>query len=469
MKKQAYAGPGRSPGHQLATVLAISVAVFPGVLSTAMLSMGMVQMGDAFGVPFQEFQIRNSVFFTVFASGVLLGGAVAAALGERRSIMIGQLLFVVAAAISGLTQDWTVFVAAQALLAAADGFIVPAQMNLLRASVPEDRVGWAFGWFEGTLATASLVGPVLGAAVVAHVSWRHMFTILVILGLVVFVLGIFFIPRDVPRQKTPLPPITSVLAFGFCAILGQLLTSSAEVSIRIFYGVLFVAALSWLAVSEARQVKRHQATLIPWGALRRSAVALAVLRIFLVFVVSNAFTLHAPAALASFKALPLEVIGGCFTFTALVSVVLQPITGRFADRNERAMIVLGLILVAIGSTALTALPHVGVAAVALLVSCLLVMRVGGALFAPAQLRAASLAAPPEQRGAFMGFYMFVQFVSGAFSASLLGPVITNASGVIDHESFNRFLLVCAGLLVAATLTTLRVSSPNGPGHDRMRP
>jgi DHA2 family metal-tetracycline-proton antiporter-like MFS transporter len=442
----------------LPAVFALSVAVFPGVLSTAMLSMGIVQITEAFGVTFQQFQIRNSVFFVVFASCVLLGATVASAIGERRSIIFGQLLFIGAAIASSVAQDWKVFVVAQALMAAADGLIVPALMNLLRAMVREERLGWAFGWFEGILAAAALAGPLVGALLISQASWRYMFGMLAAIAAVVFALGLVLIPREAKCEKQPRPPLVSVMAFAACVVLLQLLLSSAGTDEATRYALLLSLCVAWFVATEVTSTRRRAATLIPWQAFAKSAVVLAVLRIFLVFIVSNAFTLHAPAALSLVKSLPLEAIGTCFTLAAVVSVVLQPIAGRFADRYERAMIVAGLLLLALGAIALTMLTQ-GIAAMLQLALCLVVMQVGSALFGPAQLRVASLAAPAEQRGPFMGFYMFVQFVSGAFAASLLGPVVSNSSGSIDDTSFNRFLWLCAALLIAALLTVLLKTKP----------
>jgi len=78
-----------------------------------------------------------------------------------------------------------------------------------------------------------------------------------------------------------------------------------------------------------------------------------------------------------------------------------------------------------------------------------------ALFGPAQFRIATLAAEECERDRFMGFYMFCQFISGAFAATILGRAIEDsATGSISSTSFRLYVAICVGMLVVATSTSV---------------
>ena len=229
--------------------------------------------------------------------------------------------------------------------------------------------------------------------------------------------------------------------------------------------VTLAALLGW---SDATAGARGVVPLVPWRGFLIPAFGLAVLRIFLVFLVTNGLMLHQPSALQVVTTLGAKQIGWAMTAVAVLSICLQPILGRLSDRREMIMIFLGLSLMT-GSTALLAfLPKVH-SPLAWLAFLLSTTAIGAALFTPAQFRRATIAAPEEDRNHFMGFYMFIQFSSGAFAGPILGAVIQDpAVGTISRASFAHFITLCSTLLVLALCTSVVPAHFRFAVHDGER-
>jgi MFS family permease len=202
---------------------------------------------------------------------------------------------------------------------------------------------------------------------------------------------------------------------------------------------------------------------VPWEALRRPEFGGAVLRIFLVFLVTNGILLHNPTALQKITSLGATSIGMVLTSVALLEVLLMPMLGRFADRQGRSTLVAGLGLATVTTGTLAWIPGSPSPLLWLIVATA-GMALGGALFAPTQLRQATLAAAPEERDRFMGFYMFVQFSTGALAGPFMAAcLLATPGGSMTARSYVTFVAVCVGLLALGCVTAL--IARRDPGQD----
>jgi len=436
-------------------VVGVSSAVMPGVMSTAMLSLAFGDIATTFGVSYQILQWRNVLFFSMFAISILYFSAMVQRYGARRALVAAQILFVAAALVAALASNWIVFLIAQTCQAIADGVMVPAQMSLLRSHVTKDRWGWAFGWFQGTLAVAALIGPLSGALLIARFGWHSMLAVLAILQSVILLISLRLPGQDESNYPSQRPPVLSALFLfaGLCFVqvtLQDVGDHTASMAPWLSVGGVCIL-VTLFAFQEWRLARGKFQTLVPWHSLKNASFSLAILRIFLVFLVSNAASLHLPTALRSISSITVAEIGLVLTAAALLSVMLEPMLGRVADRWDHGALMLGLAAMTLTTSSYFFVQSWG--ALNTLVVASLGGAVASALFGPAQFRIATLAAEECERDRFMGFYMFCQFISGAFAATILGRVIEDSTtGLISSASFRMYVAICVGMLAVATLT-----------------
>jgi len=154
------------------------------------------------------------------------------------------------------------------------------------------------------------------------------------------------------------------------------------------------------------------------------------------------------------RAVAFLLVGMAVLMGAIQGGGMKALSARFADRS---LVLLGSALLALGFFALP-----GASSLPLLLGALGLAAVGRAGAQPALMSLASLAAPPERRGAVMG-----AFQSAASLARVLGPLA--AGWLFDRTIGGPFVL--AGALLTAALAVAwglpdRLAAPETVGEPR---
>jgi len=138
--------------------------------------------------------------YTLCMSALLLiGGATADQFGRRRVFLIGVVVFAVASLGCGLAPDVQILIGARALEGLGAALLVPCALALIGAAYDEKERGAAIGIWSGASAIAAGAAPLLGGALVDHLSWRAIFLINPLLA----VPTIWITLRHVPESRDP--------------------------------------------------------------------------------------------------------------------------------------------------------------------------------------------------------------------------------------------------------------------------
>ncbi|NUR82075.1 MAG: MFS transporter [Dermatophilaceae bacterium] len=131
---------------------------------------------------------------TPIISGFLLGYiAVLPLIGrlsdllDRRRILLGCLVvFVVGSAVTALAVEMPVLVTGRVLQGVGGGGLVPATLALVADLWPADRRGTPLGVVGAVQELGSVLGPVVGAVVLAWSGWRAIFWLNVVAALILY-------------------------------------------------------------------------------------------------------------------------------------------------------------------------------------------------------------------------------------------------------------------------------------------
>lgn len=252
---------------------------------------------------------------------------------ERRRILLACLLiFVIGSAVTAAAVDLPVMIGGRVLQGLGGGGLVPATLALVADLWPPGRRGTPLGVVGAVQELGSVLGPLLGAAILLVSSWRGIFWLNVVLGLLFFV-GVWLVGRLMPvgrtrpaarsRVGTALAALLALLALGLWTL--TLWAPDALVT-SIEYGEPFIPV--------AEDSTSRVAT--PIGAAATAAVLLLA-------VVTVRRWL--PVLLRA------DVLGAAFIAVALGSLVL---TFSTADPESEVLGPWGLWLLPVGAVALLA-------------------------------------------------------------------------------------------------------------------
>jgi len=182
---------------------------------------------------------------TPIISGFLLGYiAVLPLIGRlsdlvaRQNVLLSCLfVFVVGSAITAVSVELPVLVGGRVLQGIGGGGLVPATLALVADLWPPERRGAPLGVVGAVQEVGSVLGPLLGAAVLAVADWRAIFWLNVVLGIVIAAVVVVTGGRDVRPQLRALPTV-----LGLTALAAGLLTLAAPTSLSndVTLGIPFV-------------------------------------------------------------------------------------------------------------------------------------------------------------------------------------------------------------------------------------
>ncbi|MGW3547683.1 MFS transporter, partial [Janibacter hoylei] len=167
-----------------------STAVALAAADTYVVVLALTDMMSGVGLGLDNLQRAAPII-----SGFLLGYiAVLPLIGRladlvpRSRILLGCLVvFVIGSGITALAVDLDVLVAGRVVQGVGGGGLVPATLALVADLRPPGRRGMPLGVVGAVQELGSVLGPLLGAAVLVVADWRAIFWLNVVLGVLLWV------------------------------------------------------------------------------------------------------------------------------------------------------------------------------------------------------------------------------------------------------------------------------------------
>jgi EmrB/QacA subfamily drug resistance transporter len=145
--------------------------------------------------------------------GAPLYGHLGDRFGRRRMLLVALGIFTVASLACALAPTLLTLIAARALQGLGGGGLMTLAQSLIGEHVSPRERGRFSGYFATVFALASTSGPVLGAYLTEHISWRAVFVINLPLGLLAALLAMRIPLTPMPARARFRPDIAGALLF----------------------------------------------------------------------------------------------------------------------------------------------------------------------------------------------------------------------------------------------------------------
>ncbi|HET6874064.1 MAG TPA: MFS transporter [Acidimicrobiales bacterium] len=181
--RAAHGSPARSaPGHAASpyTVLAIVLtATFVQLVDISIVNVAIPSIQRDLHASYAAVQLVIAGYQLAFAVVLITAARLGDIHGRRRLFMIGMLGFTAMSALCGAAPSSTVLVLARIAQGAFSGLMFPQVLAVIQVTfAPRDR-GKAFAVYGATIGLATIMGPLLGGALIAlnlfGMSWRLIF------------------------------------------------------------------------------------------------------------------------------------------------------------------------------------------------------------------------------------------------------------------------------------------------------
>lgn len=281
------------------------------------------------------------------AAFILFAGAWSDRLGRKRILVIGNLVFLVSAVLSGMAPTVETLILLRALTGFGSALAMPAAMALTFDVTQGTSQRTAVGIMGGTQAIGALLGPLLGGAALVTWGWPAAFWSVVPMLALSLILNVVLLPKDQPAAVRPMDTggaaLTAVagVAFLFAAVSAAS-SPGLLIWVALAVGVIAAVVLVWWE-------RRTDAPLFDPSIVRRASFLVPTITVFMVqFTLGGLLFLNTQYVqlVLGFSALA----AGLFLMPALLMWTVSSATAgltakRFGARNVTAF---GLVVTAVG-------------------------------------------------------------------------------------------------------------------------
>lgn len=437
----------------------LSVSMLLSSLGTSIANVALPTLTQAFDASFQEVQWVILAYLLAITTLIVSVGRLGDLIGRRRLLLAGIFLFTLASVLCGVAPTLRLLIAARAAQGLGAAVMMALTMAFIGETVPKAKTGSAMGLLGTMSAIGTALGPSLGGVLIAGLGWRSIFLINLPLGILTLVLAYRYLPVDRCGPQTERPRFdhagTLLLALTLAAYALAMTLGRGS------FGPRNIALLSVAAIGAAlfvRAERRVASPLIRLAMFRDPVLSASLAMSALVSTVMMATLVVGPFYLSRAFGLNAALVGTVMSIGPILSALSGVPAGRIADRfGAQRMTVIGLICMAAGSFALSALPAMfGIAGY---LAAIAVLTPGYQLFQAANNTAVMTQVHPDQRGVISGLLNLSRNLGLVTGASVMGIVFALGAATSNMMTARpeavaagmRLTFIVAALLIVGAL------------------
>lgn len=191
-----------APNNRWLVLIAVMLAFTPIVIDMTILHIAVPSLTMALNASGTEILWIIDIYPLMMAGLLVPMGTLADRIGNRRMLLIGLAVFLVASVIAAFAPSAAVLIGARMLLALGASMVMPNVLALIRQSFEDSRERSIALGFWGTVGAAgSAFGPLVGGVLLEHFWWGSVFLINVPVMMVVWPLAYAVLPRSQAKGK----------------------------------------------------------------------------------------------------------------------------------------------------------------------------------------------------------------------------------------------------------------------------
>ena len=259
----------RGEKHPFLVLAIVLTAVFVQLLDVSIVNTAIPAIQLDIGASFAAVQLVLAGYQLAFACVLITGARLGDIYGRKKLFMIGMATFTVASALCGLAPDATTLIIARIVQGMASGLMFPQVLAVIQVTIPPRERGKAFGIFGATIGIATIIGPLLGGALISlnlfGTDWRMIFLVNIPVGIVALIAAYLELPDSTSPDKVSLDVPGALLVASGLFMLVYPLTEGREKGWPLYLYAMLLASVPLLigfVLLQRRKTARNASPLL---------------------------------------------------------------------------------------------------------------------------------------------------------------------------------------------------------------
>lgn len=345
--KNSPAGSDKSDNTALPAEVKVILIVLVGAalvmfLNETILSVALPSIMADFSIPATTAQWLTTGFMLTMAVVIPTTGWILQRFTTKQVFLAAVTSFLVGTVVAAWAPTFTALLVGRIVQATGTALIMPLLMTVAMTVVPANRRGSIMGVISVVMSVAPALGPTVSGFVLNRFTWHWLFWLVLPLIAVALVVGAIFIRNIGETARSPLDPLSVVLAgLGFGGLVYALSTLGTEPTVAIGVAVVGVASL---ALFVWRQI-RLETPLLDLRPFTIRNYTLSVVVALLLMGTLLGVVMVLPIYLQTALGVTALVTGLLVMPGGLASGILAPFIGRLYDRvGPRPLVIPGALL-----------------------------------------------------------------------------------------------------------------------------
>ena len=198
MNGKSYETDNKS--NQIVLIVVIAMT-FMATLDSSIVNVALPVLSQQLSVPISSIEWVAASYSMIICATILFFGRLGDIIGKSCIFRIGTILFTLASLLCGLSTSFAMLIACRFLQGIGASAYMANNHGMITELFPRESRGKALGILVTAVAIGNMVGPSVGGMILSVFHWNYIFYINVPFGMIVFLLGIKFLPKGRKKQE----------------------------------------------------------------------------------------------------------------------------------------------------------------------------------------------------------------------------------------------------------------------------
>lgn len=294
------------------------------IVSTAMPTI----VSDLNGLEIMNWVVSTFLLMTAVSTPIY--GKLADSIGRKPVFLFGIAVFVVGSALCGIAQNMVELILFRVIQGLGSGAVQPVAVTIIADLYTLEKRAKMLRLNSGFWGVASVIAPLLGGFIVQHLSWHWIFYINVPLGIIAFLLVVFFLKERKTSSNSTLDLKGTTCLVIFLLALMVFLQELENGLTIVLLGLVVIIIVSAIIFFKAE--KRAKDPIMPLDMLSSKEFTMINLITLLISGVVIGFEFYIPTWMQGINATSASIAGFAVTPSSLMWIVGSFLIGGMLGR-----------------------------------------------------------------------------------------------------------------------------------------